>query len=414
MSEYTAREILDMIEDNQGARGLDLSGKDLSGIDLSRDALQAEVARLQKDDPEAQPPWISRPASTRLARVIVWLSDGESGSLEEAGLGGINLEGAVLRGANLKGADLRRANLEEADLAGANLEGANLWGANLERAYLSGAKLGQANLARANLEWTYVSRADLTGADLSAANLASVRFEKAVLERVRLTDANLSRGDLRDAASIQGLYLHRALLDYTRLTRDQLGDAIGEEMGREWRAAREAYLILKNNFEQIGRYDDASWAYRKERRMEKQQAWEEGKQALRHREWGLLASKTWKVGCDLLVEYLCDYGESVGRVLRWMGFLLFVVGPLVFGVPGLLDWPEENYEAFFGRPAPQRYWYAYVQQFLYVLDAFTTAGFARLEPATSVTSVLSGSMALTGVFLTGLLGFVAGNRIRRS
>jgi hypothetical protein len=58
--------------------------------------------------------------------------------------------------------------------------------------------------------------------------------------------------------------------------------------------------------------------------------------------------------------------------------------------------------------------YVYTQLLLYTLDAFTTANFAVLQPANEVARLLSGLFAIVGIFLTGLLGFVAGNRIRRS
>jgi uncharacterized protein YjbI with pentapeptide repeats len=130
MSEYTTREILDMIEANGGPQGLDLSGKDLSGIDLSRERIREEVERLRRENPEATPLWLSRPQGTRLARVVLWLSGGEWAGLEEARLGGVNLQGVGLRGANLEAAKLRRANLVGAELWDANLVGADLWGAN--------------------------------------------------------------------------------------------------------------------------------------------------------------------------------------------------------------------------------------------------------------------------------------------
>ena len=63
-------------------------------------------------------------------------------------------------------------------------------------------------------------------------------------------------------------------------------------------------------------------------------------------------------------------------------------------------WPEENHDAFFSLPALQRYAYACLQQRLYVLDAFTTANFAELQPANAVTRLLSALLALIGVFLT--------------
>jgi hypothetical protein len=49
-----------------------------------------------------------------------------------------------------------------------------------------------------------------------------------------------------------------------------------------------------------------------------------------------------------------------------------------------------------------------------MLDTFTTADFAQLEPANDLVRLISGFLAMIGIFLVGLLGFVVGNRIRRS
>lgn len=81
-------------------------------------------------------------------------------------------------------------------------------------------------------------------------------------------------------AQLRGAFWNFAYLDRTRIRRESLGPAIGEELGAKGRAvhwftagdfhgARESYLTLKTNFHSIGRYDDASWAYVKEQQMEK-------------------------------------------------------------------------------------------------------------------------------------------------
>jgi len=121
-----------------------------------------------------------------------------------------------------------------------------------------------------------------------------------------------------------------------------------------------------------------------------------------------------KAGGDLGIEYVCDYGESIPRVLLSIGLVILVAGPVILGTPGLLHWPKANPDTFFDLSVPQPYGYAYVQQILYVLDAFTTANFAELQPVSAVARLLSALLALIGVFLTGLLGFVVGNRIRRA
>lgn len=132
------------------------------------------------------------------------------------------------------------------------------------------------------------------------------------------------------------------------------------------------------------------------------------------RVWWFFVRHTAKWFSDGFVEALCGYGESIGLVLWWMAVLLFIAGPLLFGRPGLLDWPDKNRESYFNLSPVRQQVYAYLQQFLYVLDAFTTANFAELQPASGLARLFSGLIALLGIFLTGLLGFVVGNRIRRS
>lgn len=48
------------------------------------------------------------------------------------------------------------------------------------------------------------------------------------------------------------------------------------------------------------------------------------------------------------------------------------------------------------------------------LSAMTTLESAGLEPRNGLVELVAGSQALLGIALTGLLGFVVANRIRRS
>ena len=59
MSEYTREEILKRTEENSELWKLGLSGNNLSAIDLSHKMIQAEVARVQEEDSEAEPMWVS-------------------------------------------------------------------------------------------------------------------------------------------------------------------------------------------------------------------------------------------------------------------------------------------------------------------------------------------------------------------
>ena len=418
---WTRETLRAVVEKRGGSDGLDLPGADLSNLDLRQ--MDLPRIRLVTRDPKTRSDIVANLAGTSLI--------------------GTNLEGAYMPRVCLQGADLQSAKLHSAFLEGANLTGANLNGTDLTNAYLRravlraiqpfpppiaeipviseillkpgpnmrGADLRNADLGAACLAYARMQEADLRNADLRAADLRHANLRGADLRYARLEGV-----DFRDVAE-DGLLearFYRARLDRTMLGRDQLGSAIGDELAREYRQARETYIALKQNFDDLGDYDGASWAYRKERRMEKLVARRDAYSAWTHRKWCAAIASGAKFVGDQFTEWLCDYGESIWRVLGWMVSLLFVIGPALFGSLGLLEWPKRNRDVFFSLPIPWRYVYSYFQSVLYTLDSLTTANFAELQPANWFARLLSGLLALAGTFLAGLLGFVAANRIRRS
>ncbi len=93
---------------------------------------------------------------------------------------GLDFRKADLRGANLQQAKLGGANLEKADLRGANLQQAKLRGANLEKAALGNAFLQQAKLEGANLQQADLSKVKtLTPKQIkSACNWQKAKFDQ--------------------------------------------------------------------------------------------------------------------------------------------------------------------------------------------------------------------------------------------
>jgi uncharacterized protein YjbI with pentapeptide repeats len=318
-------------------------------------------------------------------------------------------DGKWRQGPNLAGLDFSGRDLRQMDLSGIIFSYANLQAATLRHACMVGGWLWRTNLHRADVRQTDLSgtkffEADLTEAEFWRANLCGASFRGANMERTRLLGANLD-----------GVYFHRARLNNAEMVASQLGGSIGEERDHNYSPAIEAYARLKANFESLGRYSDAGWAYRRERRMRKlwaaQQAWDAWRTSRRCQ-----AIKQWsKWAGDWLVELLCDYGESTWRVIGWIAAMIFVVGPTMVSVAGGLSWTSINRYIYFKLPTVwQRWAYAYFQYLLYVLDVFTTASFSELEPSNDAVRLVSGFMAMSGIFLAGLLGFVAGNRIRNS
>ena len=337
MSEYTREEILKMIEENGGPRGLDLSGKDLSGIDLSKEAIARELEKYQEEHPGKTP---------------VWFSEGTGGiNLMQASLKSTELSGANLRQCNLAFADLReancaKANLERACLSIANLREARLWSANLQESTVNDADLRGTNLADADLQ-----RAWLDGSNLQDANLHGANLQEANLQRTHLENINLA-----EAQSLASVYLYNAFLRRTIIKAHQLGRKIGEETDEEYLEAKEAYLSLKSNFNSLGRYDDASWAYIKERQMEKMTYHPK----LAHKYYAKIdglpqgaSPKSWTWWCfyvkytlkwlwDWIIELSCGYGERPGNVVTGALAVLIVVFPFLYVLAGLAPRSGQN------------------------------------------------------------------------
>jgi uncharacterized protein YjbI with pentapeptide repeats len=406
MSEYTREEILKLIEENGGPRGLDLSGRDLQYIDLGKAAVAVELEEFREKNPDERPVWFTLEGGINL----------EGTSFMEASLQGALLDGAKLQEAflwevNLQETNLSRANLESAFLGDANLQGAILWQANLQEANLSKANLQGANLGGANLQGAFLSQANLQEAILGYANLREADLYGAQLQGVYLGNSHLEKVDFFVAESLEGAYFYNAFLDDTRLKREQLGEEIGEELTGRYHRAKEVYLALKNNFAEIGRYRDESWAYVKERQMgkmmnhprlarkyhikelsENPNAWRLGWFYIRH------AAK-WLT--DWFVELLCGYGESLSRVLAWM--LLVILGFAAY-------YQVSHAVVTSSQDAATSLW----DHLIFSLGAFTTLQPARLQAARPGVELLTTIQAIIGISLAGLLGFVAGNRVRRS
>ena len=112
---------------------------------------------------------------------------------------------------------------------------------------------------------------------------------------------------------------------------------------------------------------------------------------------------------DQLVEWISDYGESVPRVLASL-LTLYLFFMAIYGVTGsvvrLHDSPTGRSESVTHDP---------VDLAIFSLLAMTTSGspVVELQPAGKLVHLLTGVQALLGIALTGLLGFVIGNRVRR-
>lgn len=404
---WSRERLQEVISAHGGPEGLYLAGADLSDLNLAGMDLHGIVLT---------------PIEYQFANSL------------PADIADTNLSGANLHRANLRGAKLGLVDLANADLRGADLEGTLLYRSNLRQAKLisanlRGAVLDEACLIRANL-WA----ARLQGASLQATDLRGATLRRAELDGADLSDARLQETDLRGASlkdvdlsllwdnEMPGVRLYQAKLDHTLLRREQLGESIWEEEQRLFGAARVTYLALKQNFDDLGDYEASSWAYVKERQMEKACSSpclarkchgrrELGETSSSHirpahdpRVWWFYIRHTRKWLSDWLVELVCKYGEGPWRTLATMAVVFVLFGAVYWST-----WAVLKVEG--AQRIPTRNLFDIV---IFSLGAFTTMNANTLEPAAPWVELVVGFEALLGIGLTGLLGFVWGNRIRRS
>lgn len=382
-------------------RHANLEGADLRQADLRNAVLrQANLRHALLEEADLQ--------GADLAGADLQHAQLGEANLEQAMLEEANLEACVLRFANLRHAVLESANLRRADLWSARLEQAVLADADLETARLVEANLQGADLAGANLQRTLLFQAQLQGADLRGAKLQGARLRSTNFADAVLRSAQLQYLDFSNC-NITQVHLSGTRLDETRFHQQQLGGAIGEELALEYEEAAQGYLALERNFLDLGDADAASWAYRKRRRMQKHAArraaglsWKQGRRRATGRQFAKYAS-------DQLVEWLCDYGESIPRVLASI-LVVYLVFTLIYGLTGSVMRVEETAAGTLLVPTRS---IKDVTIFGLISMTASEGPTVRLLPQSAAIHYLTSLQTLLGVALTGLLGFVLGNRIRR-
>ena len=435
--------ILRLIE---GAADACLRLPELAGVRLALPSLRLDAATLRPhvERAGAPPPWwheesgaarlhgaVLRGASLQeavLDGVDLTRADLSDAALRSASLSGACLEGASLARADLTGADLTAVRASEADLRDALLEDARFPGAVLRFAHLGGAllehadftdadlwgaKLDGAEMPYATLRRVVAQEASMVGTDLSGASLEEADLRKAdlsgaLLRGADLTDASLPRANL-STCDLHHVRLAGAWLESTRLRVDQLGGALGEEVAGDFDAARQGYLNLEQNFRDLGVPDSASWAYRRARRMGKRHTRGLARAALRGRRWREAALNAALTASDSFAEWLCDYGESLPRVLRAFVTVLLCFA-LYYAASGSLLHEVAGPNGPVLRPtwAPGD-----ILGFSFLEMCTSSTPDIGLRPASRLVLFVASLQYIVGVVLIGLFGYVLGNRIRR-
>ncbi|MGI4853047.1 MAG: pentapeptide repeat-containing protein [Janthinobacterium lividum] len=377
-------------------RRANLSGANLSGADLSK----VEGGGLNL-------------TSTSLEGANLAGADLIGAIFHHANGGEANFTGALLEDAKFQGSSLRFARFTDSILDGADLSGADLWGVRLdgataERANFEGALLDESSMEGVEMPGANLSGATLRRAKLSRAVLRDTNLRNVVLDGADLSHADLTRATLPNVSLATCKLTHArfagAWLDRTRMQADSLGGMVGEEASGNLDGAIDSYLVLEQNFRSLGKREDESWCYRRRRRVQKQLYRRRCVELLKRREIVPSLGMGARYMADVGAEWLCDYGDSVSRVLRAI-LTTMVVFAVLYWVTGCLK-TREGYASVRA--------HAWVDYLLFSLDSMTTVGTSEvaLRTASQLGTLLSSLQTALGTILLGLFGFVLGGRIR--
>lgn len=151
--------------------------------------------------------------------------------------------------------------------------------------------------------------------------------------------------------------------------------------------AEDIYKSLNGLWMSKGFYSDANWAYVKGRKMELRRYISEfGNQSLVNK-----IKYSWKIIANSLSNLLFGYGESMFRIIMTYIIIVFTFAFLYNGNVSLSNWIES-------------FWVS-----LKNMAGISSKSIEGISPFVDVLNILQTTI---GVLLTGIFGFILGNKIR--
>jgi len=202
-----------------------------------------------------------------------------------------------------------------------------------------------------------------------------ISFDRAYLENVYL-NVELNEGILIDFTD--------TLLRNTYIQREQIENHILQEKKEEYLKANKIFLLLKNNFHSIGQYKDESWAFKKEKDME------------RKSNCHFKTLHKWLWSCFL--NGIFGYGEQPGKVIvsAILVILLFASLFMIFGISNVgIEFNTSN---------------NFLDCMYFSTITFTTLGYGDFRPLEGWGRILAGSEAFIGAFMMALFVYTFARR----
>src|SRR5665648_21557 len=203
-----------------------------------------------------------------------------------------------------------------------------------------------------------------------------ISFKRAYLENIYL-DIELVECVLIDFTD--------TLFRNTKVEKDKIKNHILQEKEKKFSKAKEIYLLLKNNFHSIGQYEDESWAYKKEKDME------------RKSNCHFNTLHKWLWSCFL--NGIFGYGIQPSKVIM-SAILIITLFSFLFmnpGISNIVGIEEITSNNFF-------------DCLYFSTITFTTLGYGDFRPLEGLGRFLAGSEAFIGAFMMALFVYTFARR----
>ena len=264
-------------------------------------------------------------------------------------------------------------------------------------------------------------------------NKGKVTFNNALLENISLS-LKLGKDAIIDFENTR--------LSNTNIKRKDLEGHIKQENEEDFVQAKEIYLLIKNNFHSIGRYDDESWAYIKERDMEKmsksfysllnkykkhslfKKIFKEGNLLKRviiklkiFSKW-LFSKKAFEWFHLSFSNFIYRYGESPRRVIRFALIIIFLFA-ILLNISGIVNSDRTNLiieiiKENQGDGYTLRYLGPILESFLnclyFSVVTFTTLGYGDFQPAVGLSRFFVSLESIIGAITMALFVYTFARR----
>lgn len=282
-----------------------------------------------------------------------------------------------------------RQNNSRPDFRGANLHGTDLSGLDLNHADLQGADISEANLSNTDLSFAYLRKTNATGTSFIEAKLTGSSIYAMVLDHASLPLYTFSDPKRR----------HQIIGDWEQ--------AKSSGNIQDYHHARVVLLMLKNHLRDTGRTEEMIWAHQNEQRIirtlinpfRRMRWYHQGSRGTR-----LLYSMrrfTFKWLISWFADITCGYGQSISRTIAsFFTFqVLFTLG----------YWLTNSVQSCSGITVSDP-----LKIILFSFAALTTTSLKDLCAASPSVELMMSIQVVLGIAITGLIGFVLGNRIQYS